>query len=126
MTMQSAGGSENAGTQNSLLAGGDHLPELAAGMLRSVADRARRAGDRRDGVELGEPMRAVCYTARRCGLRAEQLLVVLKDAWRRLPEVRRLNRYESEELLTGVIHDCIEEFYADGPRKEATRGSDGT
>lgn len=115
MTMQSAGGTETAQTQNSLLAGGDHLPELAAGMLRSVADRARGGRVGRDGVELLDPMRDVCYTARRCGLRAEQLLVVLKDAWRRLPEVGRLDRYESDELLTRVIHDCIEEYYAERP-----------
>ena len=117
MTVQSAGGSENAWTQTTLLAGGDHLPELAAWMLRAVAERAQLGGrDRRDGAEAGEPMRAVCFAARRCGLRAEQLLIVLKDAWRRLPEARRLDGYQSEEVLTDVIQDCIEEYYAERPR----------
>lgn len=114
MNMQPAGGIETASTRNTLLAEGDHLPELVAGMFRGVADRARRGHEGQDG--LGEPMRAVCDTARLCGLHAEQLLVVLKDAWRRLPEAKLIDRHESEELLTRVIHDCIEAYYAELPR----------
>ncbi len=84
-------------------------------MLRGIAARARRDHDRSDGLAAGEPMRAVCYTARLCGLRAEQLLIVLKEAWRRLPEVRGLDRCQSEEVLARVIQDCIDEYYAEHP-----------
>lgn len=113
MSVPSAGGSDNAATRDSELRGGDHLPELAAGMLRGVADGIRLGPQRNYGP--GEAMRAVCQNARLCGLRAEQLVVVLKESWRKLPEVRRLDRYESEEVLARIIHDCIEAYYAEGP-----------
>lgn len=123
MSVPSAGGSDKARTRDSELGGGDHLPELAAGMLRGVADCARRGTYRNDGD--GDAMRAVCQNARLCGLRAEQLLVVLKESWRKLPEARHLDRYESDEVLARVIHDCIEAYYADPPQKEAVRGRNG-
>lgn len=108
--------SENAATQDPMISGGEHLPGLAAEMLRGVVDDARLGRSRTD--DPSEAMRVVCRSARSCGLRAEQLLVVLKDSWRRLPEAKRLDRYESNEVLARVIQDCIEAYYAEQPRKE--------
>ena len=121
--MQSADRNENAATESPAIPGGEHLPGLAAEMLRGVADHSGLGSHREDGP--GEAMRAVCQNARSCGLRVEQLLVVLKDSWRRLPEAKRLDRYESDELLARVIRDCIEAFYADPPQEEGPLGREG-
>lgn len=121
--MHSADRNENEATRNPVLPASDHLPELAAEMLRGVADHARPGRHGHEGPN--DAMRAVCQSARLCGLRAEQLLVVLKDSWRRLPEAKCLDRYESDEVIARVIADCIEAFYAESPRNEERLGRDG-
>lgn len=71
----------------------------------------------RDGAE-GQPderarqaLDAVCALAHRDEIRAEQLLILLKDTWRRLPEVQRAARMDADVTLACVVTHCIEEFY---------------
>ena len=66
-----------------------------------------RAAD--DG--LGAELRHVCDCAHEQGLRAEQLLIVVKAAWRELPESRETARFDEQEALAHVLTRCIEAYY---------------
>jgi len=81
--------------------------------LRSAL-QAQLRGEWPDGA-LRRAIRAMCDEAHRNGLRAEQLLVILKDAWSSLPEVARLSPGGTRErLLDRIVTMCVEEFY--GPQ----------
>lgn len=65
------------------------------------------------GWDLRRALRTLCDVARREGHGVEQLLPMLKQAWRSLPEVRELPPgSERDALLSRIISTCIEEFYA--------------
>src|SRR5919204_4325075 len=90
---------------------------VAAGALGSVLQaqlRSRSTGDLRPNGELRRAVRALCAAAHQEHLRAEQLLVLVKQALNSLPEVAALP-YDTEraDTLARVISLCIEEFYAD-------------
>ena len=95
-----------------------------AGRVRGLAEEALRCALR--GVELGgqdgelrEALRRVGDSAQACGLRAEQLLILLKGGWRELPEARHLTRVSGSDgdgTLARVISLCIEKYYA--PREQ--------
>jgi len=91
-----------------------HLRDLADGMLRRVARAARleEVVDR----DVRELMRRTCDAARTRGVRAEHLLVLLKEAWQELPEARRVPRHNAGDVLARVITVCVHEYYtgADG------------
>jgi len=73
--------------------------------------QAQLRGEWPDGA-LRRALRLMCDEAHRSGLRAEQLIVIVKDAWRSLPEVSRLPAGGTRErLLSRVVTMCIEEFY---------------
>jgi hypothetical protein len=58
-------------------------------------------------------LRQVCMDARRAGLRAEELLVIIKDVWSGLPAgVSRLPSVHGDERLNYVISTCVDEYYA--------------
>ena len=87
----------------------DGLADLVARTLRHVC-----AGER--PVELRTPdlrllLRDTCRRACDDGLRVEQLIVVLKQAWRELPERRRLTRVDADAALAQVVTACIDEYY---------------
>lgn len=64
-------------------------------------------------ARLRRALRLMCDDARRRGVRAEQMIVVLKEAWRSLPEVQRLPAGgPADAVLSGVITTFIEEYYA--------------
>jgi len=71
-----------------------------------------------DGPPLESPalraaLRQVCTDARRAGLRAEELLVMIKDVWSGLPAgVTRLPSVHGDERLNYVISTCVDEYYA--------------
>jgi hypothetical protein len=48
-------------------------------------------------------------------VRAETLLLAIKDRWRRLPESHGPGRLDAEVTLAAVITRCIREYYA--PRR---------
>lgn len=58
-----------------------------------------------------DALRKTCDLAHERGLRAEELIVLLKGAWRRLPEVRSMSRDGSDAALARVITMCIGEYY---------------
>ena len=88
------------------------LRELADGALRHAA-RTARSGERVDAV-VREMIRRVCEVAHERELRAEQLLLLLKQAWRELPEGRRLPPRADDDVLARAITVCIDEYYAGG------------
>ena len=51
--------------------------------------------------------------ARRAGLRAEQLLVLIKEVWSGLPAgISRVQTMHGDERLNYVISTCVDEYYA--------------
>ena len=89
--------------------------EALPGLLRRSLCRvlADDCYDRSDEAELRIALRAVCDRARRDGVRAEHLLVVLKESWRELPERARLGRVEADAALARVVSAFINEYYQD-------------
>lgn len=64
---------------------------------------------------LRESLREVCSEARRSGLRAEQLLVLIKEVWAGLPVgISRVQAVHGDERLSYVISTCVDEYYGDG------------
>ena len=66
--------------------------------------------------ELRSLLIRVSTEARSKGIMAERLLVVLKDIWGSLPEVRRAERgtiKAHDTLLQQVITRCIQQYYAE-------------
>jgi hypothetical protein len=86
-----------------------HLQALTRGALHCALLVVRNAGS--SNREVRELLARACDTARENGLRAEHLLLVLKESWRELPEMRCLNRSEAEDALSRTITLCIEEYY---------------
>lgn len=63
--------------------------------------------------ELRAALRQVCVDARRSGLRAEQLLVLIKDVWSGIPAgISRVTALHGDERLNYVISTCVDEYYA--------------
>lgn len=100
----------------------DDSPALRADLRDSMYEALHSAARalRRDGTD-GQPderarraLESVCALARRDEIRAEQLLILLKDAWRRLPEVQSAARMDADVTLACVVTHCIEEFYRTG------------
>lgn len=97
----------------SLTAPVEDLSAAALGALRCGLQAHLRR--QRSEPDLRRALRTVCAEAHRRHLRAEQLLILFKQAWSSLPEVEQLPRgIERDELLGRIITVCIEEFYADG------------
>jgi hypothetical protein len=68
-------------------------------------------------ARLRHAIRLLCDEARRRGVRAEQLVVVIKQAWASLPESRwRAGDDRGTEFLHRVVSICIEEYYADAAK----------
>jgi hypothetical protein len=84
-------------------------PETAEA-LRGVMNRAVARGDHSD--ELHDVLCRAAAEAREKGIQAEQLLVIMKDLWNSLPELRRVTGSERQtELLQELISRCIERYY---------------
>jgi hypothetical protein len=75
--------------------------------------------------ELRAALRRVCTDARHSGLRAEQLLVLIKDVWSGIPAgISRVKSMHGDERLNYVISACVDEYYgnqADEELKEHER-----
>lgn len=89
------------------------LSDAAIDALRRVVQMqlqpAMHNGDLRDAV------RVLCSEIHRDGLRAEQLIVTVKQTWQSLPEVQRIPPgAPRNDVLARIITLCIEEFYAGG------------
>jgi hypothetical protein len=67
--------------------------------------------------ELRASLREICADARRAGLRAEQLLVLIKDVWSSSPSaIARVQTMHGDERLNYVISTCVDEYYGVEPR----------
>ena len=82
------------------------------------AVRSARYADFADRDRRGLAQR-LCSEAKLYGLRAEQLIIVLKEVWYRLPEARRLQIPDADDILAQVITTCIEEYYGYVIRRRA-------
>lgn len=79
--------------------------------LRAVMQRAVRKGDH--GMELQEVLARAATEAREKEIHAEQLLVIMKDLWHSLPDLRGAADPERQnELLQELISRCITQYYA--------------
>jgi hypothetical protein len=88
--------------------------ERALIALRSAL-QARIATPSRNDADFRRALRLMTEDAHRRGVRAEQMIVALKEAWRSLPEVQALPAGGPRDTaLSGAITMLIEEFYA-GP-----------
>jgi hypothetical protein len=68
--------------------------------------------DSKDPGKLQPSLLRVAGEARTRAMLPEQLLVVLKDVWSNLPEVRSMtNTREQVNLLQRVVTMCIKEYY---------------
>ena len=87
------------------------VPSEAALVALRNALRAYLAG-RPTGGELHRAMNTMCSEAHASGLRAEELLVRLKQVFHQLPEVQEVpHGGDRNELLNRVVSLCIEEYY---------------
>lgn len=88
--------------------------KLRATLRRIFQDtRLDLADMRADGDERLRPaLSQVCSDARRAGLRAEQLLVLIKEVWSALPAgLSRVHSVHGDERLNHVISVCVDEYY---------------
>lgn len=71
---------------------------------------------RADLAALHGAITAICAEAHRLDLRAEQLLVAIKQAWSQLAPMRARHLGERDgEVLRGLVTSSIEEFFAVRP-----------
>ena len=85
------------------------LRDLLGRTLHSLLAEERQENQPTGDLRLA--LRDVCDRARNDGLRAEQLLLALKHAWRELPERRGLPRVDADAAFARVITACINEYY---------------
>ena len=85
--------------------------ERAFVALRSAL-QSRIATPPRDEAGFRRALRLMSEDAHRRGVRAEQVIVALKTAWRSLPEVHTLPAGARDTVLDRVITMLIEEYYA--------------
>ena len=78
--------------------------------LRSVMDRAVKRGNHTH--ELRVVLTRAAAEARDKAIPPEQLLIIMKDLWHSLPELRRTADSDRQnELLQELITRCIEHYY---------------
>lgn len=62
-------------------------------------------------AELQATIREICASARREGLRAEELIVLFKKSWAERADLRAMSREETGRLFDAVVTMCVEEYY---------------
>lgn len=98
-------------------------PFSEAAQLRDLARNTVRAAlraEQRGGAAEGEVrmlLRQACDSAHLQDAHVERLLILLKEAWRELPQARHRTHNEAQAPLARVVTLCIEEFYATTPRR---------
>ena len=60
---------------------------------------------------LSEALSRMSSEARKCGMLPEHMVLVFKDTWNGLPEVRAMGIDEQTRLLEVAVTMCIEEYY---------------
>jgi hypothetical protein len=88
----------------------DDVAELSAALERSLCEGEIQASLRAEiDVDLRKALRVACVKARLQRVRAEQLLVDLKQLWKSLPAMPSTR---TEERLNRIVTACIDEYYA--------------
>ena len=83
--------------------------ETISAMRAALADYVRE-GER--APNLGKTLHRVAAEARKKGISAEHLLIVLKNLWSSLPEVRDIDKpADREKLKQKIVTACIEAYY---------------
>lgn len=93
------------------------IPDLLRQSLRRVLADGR--AERSEQGKLRIALRDVCERARRDGVRAEHLLMVLKESWRDLPERAEVPRHDADDVLARLVSACIDEYYEDPTTAES-------
>ena len=97
-----------------------HVGDLTQLALRRVlADF--RSGHRPD-ANVAAGLREACDAARKNGLRAEEMLLIVKQTWWHLSDTQVLIHRDAVAALDEVITLCIKEFYR--PRPPAVTSGD--
>ena len=86
------------------------LRDATDGAIRRTL-RAAARGDASD-AEIRSALDSACAVARQHAVPAEQLIILLKECWRELPEAQRLVRTEADETMARVVTMCIGAYYA--------------
>ena len=82
--------------------------------LRTALERFARDGN--NSGALHEALREASAEARHKNIQAEQLLVILKELWYEIPDVKRAAGSPGQRvLLQRVITKCIQEYYGATP-----------
>ena len=84
------------------------------GETDGAIQRALRAAARGDAsdTEIRSALDSACTVAHQHAVPAEQLLILLKECWRELPEAQRLVRTDAHETMARVVTMCIDAYYA--------------
>ena len=78
--------------------------------VRAAFAQYVREGDR--ATSLGPTLQRVAKEAREKGISAEHLLIVLKNLWSSLPEVRDIEKpADRDKLKQKIVTACIETYY---------------
>ncbi|HYD53653.1 MAG TPA: hypothetical protein VEA99_13540 [Gemmatimonadaceae bacterium] len=73
-----------------------------------------REFDTTELAPLRPPMRRLAVAGRAAGLHSERVVLLVKESWRSLPEVRRgIDRPMDVERLGRLVSLCIDEYYRD-------------
>ena len=87
------------------------LRPLVDDVLRAAVATSHTDGRRAAVIADRDPMRELCAAARASDVRAETLILAIKESWRRLPESHGASRLDGEVTLATVITRCIREYY---------------
>lgn len=86
------------------------LRELARSALRGALHAEARGGV--PDADVRRMLRRACDAARACNAHVEQVLILLKEAWRELPGARHGTHGEAQARLARMVTLCIKEYYA--------------
>ena len=93
------------------------IPAALRGLAHDAVCRACRAARLGGGVDAGvhELVHGACDVARASGVRAEQVVIVLKEGWRAMPEARALPRPAADAALERIVSLSIRAYYEGRP-----------
>lgn len=89
-------------------------PNLSATAIAGLEEAlAAFLADQSDGSSLESALRTLTVEAREKQVHAEQLLIVLKDVWFSLPQIRETPLGGPQNaMLQRVITQCIRQYYS--------------
>ena len=89
-------------------------PKLSATAIAGL-EKALAAflANQSDAANLDSALRTITVEAREKQVHAEQLLIILKDVWFALPQIRQSPSGDHQNaMLQRVITQCIREYYS--------------